>query len=155
MVMECYDYQMGNTGVMVLKVTKYSDIKLGQFAEVEHVITDEDIQTFGKLSGDYNPLHFNEEWAKTTMFGSRIAHGLLTASFISTAIGMHLPGAGTIYIGQSMRFLGPVRIGDKITARVEVVNLEDEKERVTLRTTCTNQKDKLVLDGEAQVTLMR
>jgi 3-hydroxybutyryl-CoA dehydratase len=146
---------MGKTGVILMKVTKYSDLKLGQFAEVEHVITDEDIQTFGKLSGDYNPLHFDEEWAKTTMFGSRIAHGLLTASFISTAIGMHLPGAGTIYIGQSMRFLGPARIGDKITARVEVVKLEDEKERVTLKTTCTNQKGKLVLDGEAQVTLMR
>jgi 3-hydroxybutyryl-CoA dehydratase len=138
-----------------MKTTKYSDIKMGQSAEVEHVVTDEDIQIFGKLSGDYNPLHFNEEWAKTTMFGGRIAHGLLTAAYISTAIGMHLPGPGTIYIGQNMRFLGPVRIGDKVTARVEVVKLEDEKERVTLRTTCTNQKGKLVLDGEAIVTLMR
>jgi 3-hydroxybutyryl-CoA dehydratase len=155
MVVECNDYQMGKTGVIQMKVTKYSDLKLGQFAEVEHVITEEDIQAFGKLSGDYNPLHFDEEWAKTTMFGSRIAHGLLTASFISTAIGMHLPGAGTIYIGQSMRFLGPARIGDKITARVEIVKLDDEKERVTLKTICTNEKDKLILDGEAQVTLMR
>lgn len=155
MVVECHDNQMGSTGVIAMKVTKYSDIKLGDFAEVEHFITDEDIQTFGRLSGDYNPLHFDEEWAKTTMFGSRIAHGLLTASFISTAIGMHLPGAGTIYIGQSMRFLGPVRIGDTVIARVEVVKLDDEKERVTLRTTCTNQRGKLVLDGEAEVTLMR
>jgi 3-hydroxybutyryl-CoA dehydratase len=104
-----------------MKVTKYSEIKMGQSAEVVHTITKDDIQTFGDLSGDYNPLHFDEDWAKTTMFGSRIAHGLLTASFISTAIGMHLPGAG----------------------------------RVTLKTTCTNQKGKLVLDGEAQVTLMR
>jgi 3-hydroxybutyryl-CoA dehydratase len=138
-----------------MKVTKYSEIKMGQSAEVVHTITKDDIQTFGDLSGDYNPLHFDEDWAKTTMFGSRIAHGLLTASFISTAIGMHLPGAGTIYIGQSMRFLSAVKIGDTITARVEVVNLDDEKERVTLKTTCTNQKGKLVLDGEAQVTLMR
>jgi 3-hydroxybutyryl-CoA dehydratase len=138
-----------------MKITKYSDIRMGQSAEVIHTITEDDIRTFGDLSGDYNPLHFDENWAKTTMFGGRIAHGLLTASFISTAIGMHLPGAGTIYIGQSMRFLSAVKIGDTITARVEVVNLDDEKERVTLKTTCTNQKGKLVLDGEAQVTLMR
>jgi len=138
-----------------VKVTKYSDIKMGQTAEVTHTITENDIQTFGDLSGDYNPLHFNEEWAKTTMFEGRIAHGLLSASFISTAIGMYLPGPGTIYMSQSMRFLGPVRIGDTVKAHVEVVSLNDEKQRVTLKTTCTNQKGKLVLDGEALVTLMR
>jgi 3-hydroxybutyryl-CoA dehydratase len=138
-----------------MKVTKYSDIKMGQSAEVTHTITKEDIQTFGDLSGDYNPLHFDEEWAKKTMFGGRIAHGILTASFISTAIGMHLPGPGTIYMSQSMRFLGPVRIGDTITARVEVITLNDEKERVTLKTICTNQDGKVIMDGEALVTLMK
>ncbi|NHI89735.1 MAG: MaoC family dehydratase [Candidatus Thorarchaeota archaeon] len=138
-----------------MEVTKYSDIKMGQSAEVVHTVTEKDIQVFGDLSGDYNPLHFNEEWAKTTMFGGRIAHGILTAAFISTAIGMHLPGPGTIYMSQSMRFLGPVRIGDTITARVEVVMLNDEKERITLKTTCTNQEDKVVMDGEALVTLMK
>ncbi len=138
-----------------MKVTKYSDIAMGQSAEVTHTVTEEDIQTFGNLSGDYNPLHFDEDWAKTTMFEGRIAHGILTASFISTAIGMYLPGPGTIYMSQSMRFLGPVRIGDTITARVEVVNLNDEKERVTLKTICTNQDGKVVLDGEALVTLMK
>ncbi len=138
-----------------MKVTKYSDIKLGQVAKVVHTITEDDIQTFGDLSGDYNPLHFNEDWAKTTIFGERIAHGLLTASFISTAIGMDLPGPGTIYMSQNMRFLGPVRIGDTITTHVEVIKLNDEKERVTLKTTCTNQDGSLVLDGEALVTLMK
>ncbi len=138
-----------------MKVSKYSDIKMGQSAEVAHTITEEDIQTFGNLSGDFNPLHFDEEWAKKTMFEGRIAHGILTAAFISTAIGMHLPGPGTIYMGQSMRFLVPVRIGDTITARVEVVKLNDEKHRVTLQTTCTNQDGKMVLDGEALVTLMK
>lgn len=138
-----------------MKVTKYSDIKLGQVAKVVQTITEDDIQTFGDLSGDYNPLHFNDEWAKTTIFGGRIAHGLLTASFISTTIGMHLPGPGTIYMSQSMRFLGPVRIGDTITAQVEVIKLNDEKERVTLKTICTNQDGKVVLDGEALVTLMK
>ncbi len=138
-----------------MKVTKYSDIKFGQVAKVVHTVTEDDIKTFGDLSGDHNPLHFNEEWAKTTIFGGRIAHGLLTAAFISTAIGMHLPGPGTIYMSQSMRFLGPVRMDDTITARVEVIALNDEKERVTLRTTCTNQENKLVLDGEALVALMK
>jgi len=138
-----------------MKVTKYSNIKLGQVAKIVHTITEDDIQTFGDLSGDDNPLHFDEDWAKTTMFGSRIAHGLLSASFISTAIGMHLPGPGTIYMSQSMRFLGPVRIGDTITAQVEVIKLNDEKERVTLKTICTNQNGKVVLDGEALVTLMK
>jgi 3-hydroxybutyryl-CoA dehydratase len=146
---------MGKGEVNQMEVTKYSDIKMGQSAEVVHTVTEKDIQVFGDLSGDYNPLHFNEEWAKTTMFGGRIAHGILTAAFISTAIGMHLPGPGTIYMSQSMRFLGPVRIGDTITARVEVVMLNDEKERVTLKTTCTNQAGKVVMDGEALVTLMK
>lgn len=138
-----------------MKVSKYSDMKLGQSAEVVHVITEDDIQKFGDLSGDYNPVHFDDEWAKTTMFGSRIAHGILTASFISAAIGMHLPGPGTIYMSQSMKFMAPVRIGDKITTRVEVINLNDEKERVTLKTTCKNQDGIIVLDGEALIGFMR
>lgn len=137
-----------------MKVTRYSDLSIGQSAEVTHTVTEEDIKTFGDLSGDYNPLHFDEEWAKTTMFNGRIAHGLLTAAFISTVIGMKLPGPGTIYLGQSMKFLGPVRIGDTITARVEIIELNDEKERVTLKTTCTNQDGKLVLDGEAMIKVM-
>jgi 3-hydroxybutyryl-CoA dehydratase len=88
------------------------------------------------------------------MFKGRIAHGVLTAAFISTAIGMKLPGPGTIYLSQSMRFLGPVRIGDTITARVEIISLNDEKQRVTLKTTCTNQNQDIVLDGEALIMLM-
>jgi len=146
---------MGKTGVKKMKVTKYEDIKMGQSAEITHTVTEEDITTFGDLSGDYNPLHFNEEWAKTTMFGGRIAHGILTAAYVSAAIGMHLPGPGSIYMGQSMKFLGPVRIGDTITARVEVIELNDEKERVTLRTTCTNQDGNLILNGEALIKVMK
>jgi len=137
-----------------MKVTKYSDLAIGQSAEVTHTVTEEDIKIFGDLSGDYNPLHFDEEWAKTTMFKGRIAHGLLTAAFVSSAIGMKLPGPGTIYLGQSMKFLGPVRIGDTITTRVEIIELNDEKKRITLKTECTNQDEKLVLDGEAMITVM-
>jgi 3-hydroxybutyryl-CoA dehydratase len=141
--------------VNYVEVTKYSDLSIGQSAEVTHTVTEDDIKTFGDLSGDYNPVHFDEDWAKTTMFKGRIAHGLLTAAYISTAIGMKLPGPGTIYMGQSMKFLGPVRIGDTITARVEIIDLNDEKERVTLKTTCTNQMGKVVLDGEAMITIMK
>ncbi|MEM4734644.1 MAG: MaoC family dehydratase, partial [Candidatus Thorarchaeota archaeon] len=94
-----------------MNVRKYADIKVGEHAEYVHRVTEEDIKTFGRLSGDMNPLHFDEEWAKKTMFGGRIAHGVLTASFISTVIGMKLPGPGTVYISQQMRFLKPVRIG--------------------------------------------
>jgi 3-hydroxybutyryl-CoA dehydratase len=146
---------MGKTGVNEMELTKYSDIKMGQTAETTHTVTEKDIQTFGDLSGDYNPLHFDEEWAKTTMFGSRIAHGILTAAYVSATIGMHLPGPGTIYMSQSMRFMAPVRIGDTITTRVEVINLNDEKERVTLKTTCTNQEGTDVLVGEALVAFMK
>ncbi len=138
-----------------MEITKYSDLSLGQSAEVVHTITEEDIKTFGDLSGDLNPVHFDEDWAKTTMFKGRIAHGILTAAFISTAIGMKLPGPGTIYMSQSMKFIGTVRIGDTITARVEIIDLNDEKQRATLKTTCTNQKGKIVLDGEALITLMK
>ncbi len=137
-----------------VEVTKYSDLKVGDSAEMAHTVTEDDIAKFGELSGDFNPLHFNETWAKTTMFGGRIAHGILTAAYISAVIGMKLPGPGTIYMSQSMKFRAPVRIGDTIIARVEVEAKNDEKRRVTLKTTCTNQHGDVVLDGEALVTLM-
>jgi 3-hydroxybutyryl-CoA dehydratase len=137
-----------------MKMTKYSELSIGQSAEITHTVTEDDIKTFGDLSGDYNPLHFDEEFAKTTMFKGRIAHGILTAAYISATIGMKLPGPGTIYMSQSMKFLGPVRIGDTITARVEVAALNDEKQRVTLNTTCTNQEGNIILDGEALIKMM-
>jgi 3-hydroxybutyryl-CoA dehydratase len=140
--------------VTKVNVTKYEDLEIGDRAEVTHSVTDKDVKAFGELSGDYNPLHFNEEWAKTTLFKGRIAHGLLTASYVSTAIGMHLPGPGTIYLRQSMSFLRPVRIGDTIKASVEVMEKNDEKRQITLKTVCINQIGKVVLDGEAVVTIM-
>ena len=137
-----------------MKTMKYSELSIGQSAEMNHTVTKEDIEKFGELSGDYNPLHFDDEWAKTTMFKGRIAHGILTAAYISAVIGMKLPGPGTIYMMQSMKFMGPVRIGDTITAKVEVSALNDEKQRVTLKTTCTNQNQEVVLDGEALIKMM-
>jgi 3-hydroxybutyryl-CoA dehydratase len=138
-----------------MKIAKYEDVKVGDSAEVAHTFTEQDIQTFGDLSGDFNPLHFDEEWAKQTMFGGRIAHGILTAALVSNVIGMKLPGTGTIYLSQKMRFRGPVRINDTITAKVEVIEKNDEKQRITLSTICTNQEGNVVLDGEALVTIMR
>ncbi|MFX1253913.1 MAG: MaoC family dehydratase [Promethearchaeota archaeon] len=138
-----------------MKIVKYSEIEIGQSAELIRVITEEDIQKFGELSGDLNPVHFDEDWAKQTIFKSRIAHGLLSATFISTAIGMHLPGPGSIYLGQNLSFRRPVRIGDTITTRVEVIKKDDEKQRITLKTTCTNQEGELVIDGEALTMLMK
>ena len=138
-----------------MEIAKYEDIRIGQHAEYVRTVTSEDIEMFGQVSGDYNPLHFDEDWAKITMFKGRIAHGILTATYVSTVIGMKLPGPGTIYISQSMKFRRPVRIGDKITARVEVIGKNSEKEFLTLKTVCINQEDKVVLDGEAVVTMMR
>ncbi len=137
-----------------IKVTKYDDVKVGDTAKVTRTITENDIQVFGDLSGDYNPIHFNEEWASKTLFKGRIAHGILTAASISTAIGMHLPGAGTIYLGQSMKFIRPVRIGDTITTLIEVLEKIDEKKHIRIKTICTNQDGKNVLEGEALVTIM-
>jgi len=138
-----------------MKLTKYTDVMVGQSAETVHTVTEKDIEAFGSLTGDYNPLHFNEEWAKTTMFKGRIAHGMLTASFIGNTVGMRLPGPGTIILGQTLSFKRPVRIGDTITATAEVVKKEEKNQHITLKTVCTNQNDETVLEGEAIVTLLR
>jgi 3-hydroxybutyryl-CoA dehydratase len=103
------------------------------------------------VTGDLNPAHINEEYAKKTFFKTRIAHGMLSAGFISAVIGTRLPGPGTIYLKQELNFLAPVKIGDTITARIEVAELWPEKNRVRLKTTCTNQEGKVVVDGQAMV----
>ena len=107
---------------------------------------------YAGITGDVNPAHLNEEYAKKTFFKTRIAHGMLTAGLISTVLGTKLPGTGTVYVKQDLSFLAPVRIGDTITATVEVIELFLEEHRVRLRTTCTNQDGTTVLDGEALVS---
>jgi len=126
-----------------------SEMKVGDFAEFSKTISEADIYLFAGITGDLNPAHINEEYARNTFFKSRIAHGMLQAGFISAAIGMQLPGPGTIYIRQELNFLAPVRIGDTITARVEVSEINTEKNRVGLKTTCRNQNQETVLDGQA------
>jgi 3-hydroxybutyryl-CoA dehydratase len=124
--------------------------KAGDFAELKKVITEEDIYLFAGITGDRNPLHTSHDYASKTRFGERIAHGMLTAGLISAALGMRLPGPGSVSLSQNLEFLAPVKVGDEITARVEVTEVISEK-RLRMRTQCFNQRSELVLDGEAVV----
>jgi 3-hydroxybutyryl-CoA dehydratase len=114
-------------------------------------ITEADIIEFADVSGDHNPVHLDEEYAAQSMFGGRIAHGLLAASMISAVLGTKMPGPGSVYLGQTLKFLAPVRIGDTIEASVEVIAVRKDKHILTLRTDCVNQDGTLVLTGEATV----
>ncbi|MFC2018148.1 MaoC family dehydratase, partial [Chloroflexota bacterium] len=102
-------------------------------------------------TGDLNPAHIDQVWAEKTMFKGRIAHGMLSAGLISAVLGMYLPGPGAIYLSQELKFLAPVRIGDTITARAEVIEIIEDKNRVSLKTTCCNQDGTVVVDGLARV----
>lgn len=126
-------------------------LTVGDTAEFAKTVSESDIYLYAGVSGDFNPAHINEEYASNTFFKTRIAHGMLIAGFISAVIGNRLPGPGTIYLKQELTFLAAVRIGDTITARVEVLEIM-EKNRVRLRTICINQGGTTVLEGEALVS---
>jgi len=121
----------------------------GQKASFTKTISEADVILFAGISGDFNPLHINEEYARQSRFGRRIAHGLLSAGLISHVLGMQLPGPGAIYLKQDLKFLAPVFIGDTITATVEVLSYREDKHIVTLQTDCVNQNGEKVLTGEA------
>jgi len=127
-------------------------LSVGQSARFSKTITETDIYLYAGISGDFNPAHVNEQYAAKTFFKTRIAHGMLTASFISTLIGTILPGPGSIYMRQELNFLAPVKIGDTVTAIAEVVEIIADKKRVRLKTWCINQEGTTVLDGEALVS---
>lgn len=129
-----------------------NEIKAGDFAEFAKTISESDVYMYAGITGDLNPAHINEAYAQKTFFKTRIAHGMLTAGFISSILGMQLPGPGTIYMKQELKFLAPVRIGDTIVARAEVIEVVEDKNRIKLKTTCTNQEGTVVLDGEAVVS---
>lgn len=129
----------------------FETLEVGQAAELSRTITAADVEGFAAVTGDTNPVHLDEEVARASRFGGRIAHGMLSAGLISAVLGTRLPGPGAIYTGQTLRFTRPVRIGDTVTARVEVIELVAEKRRVRLSTTCRNQDGATVLDGEATV----
>ena len=122
---------------------------VGMKAELTKKITDEDIIKFSEVSEDRNPLHLDEEYAKKTIFKERIAHGMLSASLISAVLGNKLPGEGSIYLEQNLKFIKPVFLGDVITARVEIIEVKDKN--ITLETNCYNQNNKVVLSGKAKI----
>lgn len=126
------------------------DLEIGMSRHLTKVVTDRDIALFAEVSTDRNPVHLDETYAQDTIFAGRIAHGMLTAGLISAVIGEQLPGHGTVYLGQSLKFLAPVRPGDMVRADVTVLSIDHGKRRVTLETTCSVGKT-LVLKGEATV----
>jgi 3-hydroxybutyryl-CoA dehydratase len=130
---------------------RIDEIEVGQAAEFAKTVTETDVVLFAGITGDFNPAHVNEVEAAQGMFGGRIAHGMLSAGFISTVLAMKLPGPGTIYLSQNLRFVRPVRIGDTVTARVEVAEVIAARRRVGLTTTVANQHGETVIDGEAVV----
>lgn len=124
---------------------------VGQTASVSKTITEADIVQYAGISGDFNPVHIDAEYAKGTRFGQRIAHGLLTASLLSRLLGMQLPGPGSIYLEQTIKFLKPVFIGDTITATAEVLEYDKEKSILRLKTECRKQDGTVVLAGEGKM----
>jgi 3-hydroxybutyryl-CoA dehydratase len=134
-----------------MKGITIEEMTIGQSASFTKTITETDVVLFGGISGDLNPAHFNEEYAKETMFKGRVVHGMLGASLISTVLGMHLPGPGTIYSKQNLIFLAPVHFNDTITATCTIKEMILEKNRVILECKVTNQEGKDVIVGEAVV----
>ncbi|MBP3709242.1 MAG: MaoC family dehydratase [Treponema sp.] len=128
-----------------------NEMKVGDSASFTKTVTETDVYLFAGISGDLNPAHTNEVAASKTMFKTRIAHGILGASFISATIGMQLPGPGTIYVSQDLKFTAPVRIGDTVTATVTVTEINTEKNRAILETILTNQDGTVAIKGQATV----
>ena len=129
----------------------FNDLRIGQRASLQKTFSAADVTMFAGVSLDVNPVHMSEGFAKTTMFGKPIIHGMLTASLISAVLGNQLPGPGTIYLGQELKFLAPVYVGDDITATVEIIELREDKKIVKLNTTCVNQDGNTVISGVATV----
>ena len=134
-----------------MKGITINEMKIGDSASFTKTVTDTDVYMFAGITGDFNPAHVNQVEAEKGMFGKRIAHGMLSAGFISAVLGTMLPGPGTIYMGQELRFTKPVAIGDTITATLTVAEMIIEKNRVILDTVCTNQNGEIVIKGKATV----
>ncbi len=135
----------------MVRDVSFAEISIGDKASMTKTVSEHDVYTFAGVTGDFNPVHVNAEFAKGTMFKERIAHGMLSAGFISAVLGTSLPGTNTIYLGQELAFKAPVKIGDTVTATVEAIEKIPEKNRIIFRTTVTNQDGVLVVDGKATV----
>jgi len=130
------------------------DLSTGMTAAYAKTVTDADVVLFAGITGDSNPVHLDQEFAKKTLFEGRIAHGMLTASFISTVLGTKLPGPGCIYVSQNLKFKAPVRIGDTVRARVTITAINQERGRVTVETVCC-VGGTVVIEGEAELLVPR
>jgi acyl dehydratase len=128
-----------------------SKIQMGQTASVSKSFSEQEVNMFANLSLDFNPVHLDPEFAKTTVFGKQIVHGMLVSSLFSGLLGKHLPGEGTIYLGQDLKFKKPVYIDQKVTASVEVINIREDKPIITLSTICKNDSGEVVISGQAIV----
>ncbi|MDT4953691.1 MAG: 3-hydroxybutyryl-CoA dehydratase [Acidobacteriota bacterium] len=126
-------------------------IQVGDHAEFSKTITDEDVRVFADLTGDHNPVHLDDQYASGTRFQRRVAHGMLTASLISSVLANKLPGEGTVYLSQSLKFVAPVYLNDTVTARVTITQIREDKPIATLETICVNQHGEMLVKGEAVV----
>ena len=133
----------------------YSSIQIGQTAQFSRLITDDDILQFANLTGDFNPLHVDHEYASKTQFKDRVAHGMLIGSLFSTLVGMHLPGKKSLYLSQSLNFIKPVRAGDEVMVSGEVVSKVDALQLLVLRTKVFNKAKEVLIDGEAKVKVLQ
>ena len=129
----------------------YADINIGDTASFAKTITEGDVVNYAGLTGDFNPVHIDAEYARESMFKERIAHGMLVSGLISAVLGTQLPGANSLYLGQDLKFKAPVKIGDTATATVTVTDKRDDKRIITLKTTVTNQDGVVVIDGQAVI----
>jgi len=136
---------------LLMKGLTMKELNIGDKDSFEKTISESDVYLYAGITGDLNPAHINQREAETTMFKGRIAHGMLTAGLVSAVLGMKLPGPGTIYLGQELKFTAPVRFGDTIKAEVEVFEKKEDKNIMKLSTTCTNQDGVVVLKGIATV----
>jgi len=129
-----------------------NELKIGERAAFSKTVSESDVYLFAGITCDFNPAHVNQPYAEKTFFKARIAHGLLVAGFLSAVMASQLPGPGTVYIGQELHFAAPVYIGDTVTAQVEILSIDGDANRVTLKTTCRNQNGETVIDGQATVS---
>ena len=140
---------------MNFKLTTFNDLKVGQTASLTKTITEEDLNHFIAITGDKNPLHVDESFAKQTLFGQRIAHGMFSASLFSTLVGMHIPGIGAIYKSQTLKFLRPVFIGDTLCAWFEIVAIDLDNEEIEIKSWIENQNGENVIEGKTVTSLLR
>lgn len=134
-----------------MKELAFADMNVGDSASLSKTVTESDILTFAGLTMDFNPVHVNAEYAKESIFKERIAHGMLSAGFISAVLGTTLPGPNSIYLGQELKFTAPVKIGDTVTATATIMEKKEDKRILKLKTVVTNQRGEVVVDGSAVI----